>query len=642
MADNPFTQFATEKPAAAPDDNPFRQYSVTGTAQKPPPMGVSEDMLRSAVSGIPKGAANVIGSYGDLMNLASRYVAYPMAKFLKETFDGGKAPEYDAADEYKVTSESVRGAIEDLAGKKLHQPQTAPGRYAGAVTEGLMSGGRMGALAMTGGEAGADLTQSSTLGRLAGTIATPVLYAAGRRMATTNAPRMIAERTKDLSPDDFALARERVATAKAQGIPLSPAEALDSPQLQQLASDTAAMSAGRGKMQTFAQDRVPAIAAAVERQIDQIAPVINSLDEARLKIGNAAEAAKETVRKQVNAEVRPGYQALESGYLDDLQLGELKRDPVIAQAFEDVRSTPAFKRLIGDLPDNSFVVIDQVKKRLDDLVETLRAGAKRFEAKGVEGARAELLDAADTALPGYPAARKSFQERVGRIDAIAEGATGRVDNANRIQSMTAAISNPKEVKPADLARTAEALTKEDPQAFTTLLRIYFDNSLNTAQERLRGGGTNPYTGANFYKAIAGTPDQKKLLDAMLDGAAKANGANPAQLKAGWQRLLTTLDLTDRIPGMGSPTAGREAVKSEASQSTVAGTFQVLTGLRTWWREVTQRKSFAELADIFTNPDAVDKIQQLSKLAPDSQAARLLAAEIVGVNRALAPAEGQGR
>lgn len=635
MSDNPFSKFAQ-----ADETNPFAKFA-------PPPDKKSggdettRDILKSAASGIPKGLANVVGAYGDVNNLISEYVMNPMANFLARNVSGLPGGAYKKEDGYQTTSESVRKKIDELTGTNYgtYKPQTAPGRYAGAATEGAASGGRMGALSLLGGEAGEDI--AGTPGRVVGTLATPFLFPLAAATMPGNADRMLQRRLSDMSPDDFAAAKARMEQARAQGIPLSPAEAMNSGAMTALAADTAATATGGNRMRQFAQERVPKIVDAVTDRIDGVASPIQSLDQARLKIARAADRAQQTIRKEVNAEVRPGYRAVEGGYLDDLYLAQLKNDPVLARAFETVRKDPDYAREIGDLPDNSFKVIDLVKKSLDDRRSTALAGGEANRARLVEGAQRDLLDTADTAFPGYPAARQAFADRAERIALIGEGATGRAD-AGRVKTMTNAISNPADAKPDDVLRAARALTKEDPAAFTTLVRAYMDDALDTAQKRVRGGGGNVNTGANFYKAVAGTPDQERLLNAMLQGVAEAKGVPPEGMKAGFKNLLEVLGRTDRIPGIGSPTAGRAETMKEAGQSVIAANIQPLTALRGWWRDTVQRGTFSELADVLTNSDpaVIDKLRKLSMLNAGSQKAQLLAVEIIGANRLAAPQGGQ--
>jgi hypothetical protein len=117
---------------------------------------------------------------------------------------------------------------------------------------------------------------------------------------------------------------------------------------------------------------------------------------------------------------------------------------------------------------------------------------------------------------------------------------------------------------------------------------------------------------------------------MLGQVEQAQGLPQGPLAKGFMNLMDVLERTGRLPGMGSQTESRGSMAKEAAN--VGAPFSAVgmaidapgKGLLNTMKARMQRKTLGEVADIFTSPDSVQRIRQLSEMDPDSPMARMLA------------------
>lgn len=213
------------------------------------------------------------------------------------------------------------------------------------------------------------------------------------------------------------------------------------------------------------------------------------------------------------------------------------------------------------------------------------------------------------------------------VDPLLKGPIGKLAGKGADAQKEATYSRAMSEMQSDTARPdrirtiADEFKKVDKEAFPNLVRSYLENKLNTSLKDLQGR-RNPAAGANFRNAIAGTPQDAANLRAMIEKTAETQGQNPEKTYQGFRKLLDVLDATGRVPGMGSQT------QSRMEQAAMARTSPLATGLETKFaaptsqiakmiREWTYKGTYKKLADVFTDPDSVRKMQQLVNLKPTS-------------------------
>ena len=180
---------------------------------------------------------------------------------------------------------------------------------------------------------------------------------------------------------------------------------------------------------------------------------------------------------------------------------------------------------------------------------------------------------------------------------------------------------------------------DDPNVTRSTARIYLETALDKALKDNMGGP--PVTvGAKFAVKVAGTPQAKANLNAILESVARANKVSPGEYRTGWQKLVEVLSRTARIPGAGSPTAQRQELARQAADPSFVGKAadalnltkgSVLGQIADRSREASQGRNYEMLARIFTDPNSVDIIRRLARTKPDSIAAQYLLAELMGLS-----------
>ncbi len=146
-------------------------------------------------------------------------------------------------------------------------------------------------------------------------------------------------------------------------------------------------------------------------------------------------------------------------------------------------------------------------------------------------------------------------------------------------------------------------------------------------------------GVSFVKNVIGTDQQRANFEEVLRGVAQANGVNPDQYVAGANKLMQTLEATGRIPGAGSPTAGRADLAGQLGKSGIANAVNVfssapLKSLADKINAAMMAGRYNKLAEAFTAPDSVQQIMKMAKLDPRGITAQYYVAALLGLDRAV--------
>lgn len=123
----------------------FADATPEGVAKSQP--GVLEDVGRSIVSGLGRGAIGLAGMPGDISDLALRGADW---------ISGNESTEEQIAQRRLLpTTGELTAGYEDVTGVKFHKPQTDVGAITGAMAEGVPGGMTMGGGLLKAGRAGA-------------------------------------------------------------------------------------------------------------------------------------------------------------------------------------------------------------------------------------------------------------------------------------------------------------------------------------------------------------------------------------------------------------------------------------------------------------------------------------------------------
>lgn len=126
----------------------------------------------------------------------------------------------------------------------------------------------------------------------------------------------------------------------------------------------------------------------------------------------------------------------------------------------------------------------------------------------------------------------------------------------------------------------------------------------------------------------------------------ANGRNPDDVVRGAMNLMQVLERTGRTPGVGSQTASRAEISRELGKSVTGDALDIVSArpLGPWSKRIddwVNRSRNAELARVLTAPNSVELLVKMAKLRPNGLTMRYYVAAMLGLDEAIAAADGPG-
>lgn len=279
-SDMPFDDFAKRYHQKFYADMPYSEFAtkagIGGDAPKveAPKVGVGEDVAKSAVSGLAKGAMNTAGAVGDARDFVSWGAGYA-AKALGATPETAQNVESAAGllgrlnpiAMFAPTSQQVREAVTPFTGES-YKPQTTAGKYASSAAEfipgavvapgGAVRNAVTGVAAGLGSELAGQMTE--------GTKGEPFARVAGA-VAGGAAPGIASRAITPLQ-----IAPERMAAVKAleaEGVPLTAGQKTGYRPLQWAEATLGDMPGAGGKAAQVQREQAKAFTAAALRRVGE-------------------------------------------------------------------------------------------------------------------------------------------------------------------------------------------------------------------------------------------------------------------------------------------------------------------------------------------------------------------------------------
>lgn len=661
-------------------------FELEGQSTPPPPEGFEivgdkpapsmlKDVAQSAVTGLRKGVLSIPAIPGDIMSgmraleelLIRKSGIEPGTKQWDAYWNDPTTKAFENAKGVFPNSDDIQKFVTDR-GSKFHNPETTAGKYAGAIAHG--AGGNivakakaiphmmyMGAAGGAGGELASQLTEGNPLARFVGTLL--AVTATGLPKALQpNSGKMIQEATEGLTPEQIAAANQAQAAGKSVGVDIMGPEALPQGPIQQLASDTMASKSGGRVISEFLEKRPRQITKAVTDLTNKIGTPEVPADT----LNRAQKTATSVIEAEESARTAATRQGFRQSAKDAVSPNAIKRigveiDNAIGRVGESSESGKELAKIKARLfPGGSVETnvgrLHTLYKEAKEIIETpsINAGSPQKTIKGIVGPVVSKLGATlETYSPDLERSNALFA-RISKevVDPIIQGDVGKIAGKGYdpqvtppIQRILSVITDEKLSRPMTIRNVYSKLNAEDKKAFPQVVRLALQNAFDDAAKDVQAG-TNRMLGANFKKAVYGTPQQRLNFIEMMAGVADANGIPKQDLQRGAVTLLDVLERTGKIPGIGSQTAGRLASEQMAKSSRVAGmaetvSAQPLTPIAKTLRDIAYRKAYKELADVFTSPNSVEKMLELSKYTPSSKKAQLLVAELLGAKMVLSDA-----
>lgn len=659
-----------------------RREGLKGSVMQEPTAGeMLADVIKSALSGVPRGAANLVGLPQDLAGLVimgmqkvrekvgtipgAPTAIDPLSIFLRET-NAINAPKL---------SDVVRSGYRSMG--LLHEPETAPGRYAGAISEGAMSfplnrvQTGVNTASFLGGEAGQDM--GGTAGRVVGSLIAPGVQLASSVRAPVAS--LINDATKGMTPAEWNRAIQLQRTANATGNPLTGAEATGNKAL--LAMQLVAEQSPKGSplFQPFMTQRPDQAKTSVNSLLELLSPSSERNAFPRIVGARGQAAAEQAVRDAESVRtgaVTPLYQAAGSemvaperisgilatidaalaadktGILRKQGLAEL-RDILTAQkAIPSERvlkyEGPGGKifTMTDAVPERPITDINNLDRARKYMRDTVDARMKPYANQAIDKESASTIGdflkslniEMENASSNFLAGKRTFQDYTPRVDLREKGLAGEIAGTAGAPEQAGAIISPKLSRANEIRQFAADMRSQDPTYLQDVLRVHIENSLDSALKTLQSGKSE-FAGAKLNAKLRSTPQMAENLDAALRELPLTNGRVVADE---FKTLLDVFEAQGRRLQTGSRTAFNQEIQRELERGGIVGTSAAtaaspgtaITAARDFWDSFRYGLNSKELAQVLTRPDSVEALRQLAKVKPDSaRAAAIVGAMFAG-------------
>ena len=394
-------------------------------------------------------------------------------------------------------------------------------------------------------------------------------------------------------------------------------------------------SPSQGTMNQFMAGRPEGVKKGFNVTVEGISPEIPTSATPR----NLETAGKQVIRgaeQGVTSSVEPFYQEginqmknVSAGKVLPVMPSEvvaLQKNPAIEDAINHVTKDP-YSGVKG-FSSNDPKVLDAAKKYLDaqytKYTDPLAGSLDKTKASNAWGASRELDSYLSAKSPAYAQGSKNFEvAQKTQIEPMKAGPVGQIAEG-KVGAEILMPTKPVSLYPEDIKRTADLLRRKDPNALKDWTRQNLESTFNETTQKLVGG-ENQFGGPKFASTIAGNPQQRKNLEALIT---ESSG------KQAWQGFEKFLDVVEaqgqRMPA-NSATAFNEMTKSELSSGPVSKTLTALkpSNVVAWAENMQLGKNADMLAKMLTDPDSVSKLEELARTGPKSAKTQALVNALAG-------------
>lgn len=644
---------APKAEAKADDWSAFPEAGTHGVVD------TAKDVVKSAGSGIVKGAAALAGTIGDYSDFGAKGLE-KASDFVSDKLgiDRYQPPSPDAREKsllnYVPTAASLTKNFEDNV-TPLHVPETTAGKFAETVGEfapaALGGPGGVGKKLITqavipgvASEAAGEATEGSSLEPYARALAG---VGAGVGAGILSRPGSATEAIKgripaDLNAQHIADADKLIQSAKASGIDLTWPEALSHVYQSPVLTDTQRVlesaPQSRTKMQEFFKDRPQQFDQAGLNEFDKIAPGNSAPSMVGPAVSKAADDTLGGVRGAINKASDPYYQNAESVLLSPQEMVHVKSIPGYQEARDAVRKSPQLNSYVAHLPDNSVGFLNEVKKYFDQQKKNssskFNQGANQ-QVAAVHGKAAEALkQIGEYKSPDYVIAlgiQKKAREKY--LEPLLSGPLGKIAKKDMTTQKAIDVLFPSSPLPNSHNEVADAMTaiaKKNPWAANQLVRVYAESVFNAATKNLQGGA-NQAGAAKFAVRLVGNPQQRENLRAAIEAL-----PNGAQKWEGFNKFLEAAEASGTRQGKGSLTAFNEEELKILSGSALPGEIaktvtspgKLMTYVGDKWGRWALGKNLNELASILTDSRSGRALQRIAAMPSKSRDAQVMAGRAI--------------
>lgn len=652
------------QPAPAPAVDEWAAFRTEQPPSSSARSSAAADIAKSTGVGVAEGLIGSAGFLGDANDLIGRGTGWLLEKVAGADATPAQLEQIEAARRGPLallspkTSADIRKPIEAVTGE-FYQPQTTAGEYARTIgafaPSAALGSGRI--VPRIVGDVLMPAIMSETAGQLtAGTAAEPYARAAGGlagNVAVTGARAyanadnaMAAQAARGVTDAEYQAAQRLQDTAARIGVPLSGPEAIQeatrgATKLADLQRVVEGSQSGGQVTSRFYASRPEQVATATRSALDAIAPASPNPSTLGPRAASVAQDALDEARRRINETTRPYYRAAEGHVIDSADFEPIARDPAFQASLRRLRSDEVLGPTFRDQPDNSIAIVDAVTKDMRDRGVALGNAANpgfSSQTAGIYGAGAEeARDIARTPARGGSQAYDdalTMQEQARRqnLEPLEQGPLGRIAAARTTPAAYGELlpSQPLTGGADEIVTAIMRMSERDADLPASLVRQNLGDSFDQASRRI-ATGENQSAGGRFANSVAGTPEQRVMMDAILDAI------NRPAAREQVTDLMDVLRATSQRRPMGSPTEPNRMVNESLDRVTVpvamaaapasAGS-TVFGEIRDRVRLAARDRAHNQLAELFTSPDSVQRIRDLGSRGVEGPWNSMLARHLV--------------
>lgn len=497
-----------------------------------------------------------------------------------------------------------------------------------------------------------------------------------RAIREPKAQKELLKNVREIPEEELRSAQKVQEASQELGMPLSAAEAIDSPTLRQKASNLAQTEGGAPVFENFMRDRASkeinigdvnqtrklgTSTAVPKKFIDQITEGNLSPDDVAYKIREGAKKAIVGAEKSRTAQTQMYYNIAKDQTVTKDQVQSLKglldtqineaSDPNLRKYFKSIKNELGLAQKGVKGNEIKFGKVSDIFKYARDSLKQRNIGDNAI-AKNARVKAGQFLDEMQGTLENiskdYVLGNKLYSEISKEIvDPLKRSKIGQLSGnileeqpaiAASLNDAIAAVSNIDTVRPQDIKQVASELNKVDKTLFPSIVKVYLQKNLDKSTKELISGAPQN-VGAKFRKAIYGTDQQKENLKELISQVAVSNNQNPNKVWRGWNKMLTVMERSGTIPGVGSQTQPRQALQQQLSQNVVSDILEIPSFnpgkvLSDRQKIKAYERSSKQMAELLTQPDSVKKLSDLANLSTTSARAKDIAIQLIQVSREL--------
>jgi hypothetical protein len=439
---------------------------------------------------------------------------------------------------------------------------------------------------------------------------------------------IVNRQLKGVTPEGMRLAELLQQESIKLGMPVTGAEAIAQTTGQRGLTTTQRFlenaQASQGTMNQFMAGRPAGVQKGFNVTVEGISPNAPTsatpvnLEKAGQKVIRGAETS-------LTSNVEPYFKEAGKQAVDKIDIEGMMQNPRIADAVQAVRSSGKYG--LKNEPTNSVKTLIAAKQYLDDeYSKQMNAvtGAEKNAARVTWSANRQLDDFLNNVSPEYAQGSRKFeiaqktqfeQLRGSPVGKIAEGNVGR-----DVLMPPAPIS----LYPADIKRTADLLRRKNPEALPDWTRQNLEGIFNETTQKL-STGDNQFGGPKFASTIAGNKAQRDNLRTLVT---ETGGMQAWQ---GFENFLDVAEAQGQRMQANSATSFNEMVKGELGTGIVSKGLTLFkpSNLVNWAENMQLGRNADMLAKMLTDPDSVNKLEQLARTGPRSAKAQVIANSLAG-------------